>query len=86
MRMKEVSFKVLLSLQKQDARDILAVSTLFTDWDHAHPMPWTPCIDTHADVPIVPRKIQFYLVAKKKCFHELFAKLVHDFFYVYEKF
>ena len=31
--MKDVSFKVLLSLQKQDARDIQAVSTIFNYCD-----------------------------------------------------
>jgi len=55
--------KVLVSLQQQDAKRILAVSTLFTDWDHAHPMPWTPCRDTHAEVPLVPRDLKSALEA-----------------------
>jgi len=46
--------QVLEFLQSRSANDVLKVATLFKDWDHAHPMPWTPCVDDHALQPIVP--------------------------------
>ncbi|XP_023324457.1 esterase SG1-like [Eurytemora carolleeae] len=55
--------KVLLFLQSVPAKSILKLSTLFQDWDASHPMPWVPCLDTHAAEPMVPRGyVEAYII------------------------